>query len=281
MIKPTSLSTIVFILVGFYSTQSLSQTTTFRIRVKDQNGLGIPYVALYNPTKRVGTYTEDNGQAILKADVSDTIMVSFIGYYDTVIIFRDTSEYTITLSEKINPLDEVLITAKRIKGKKKLIGSIRLPIAYRYYHSSKGGILAMQLHTGNTGHCEIDRIIVPTVLGSNGKLRLRIFENIQGMPGNDLLATSPIANVSRLSSRVTFDISELNVSFTNNGIFIAIEILEARRDEKGLLSIGFSYGTTNENEHTYNRFYSSKWQKQRLGYKNGTLRIGADCECFQ
>jgi hypothetical protein len=278
-LKPISLSILVFILVGLFNTQSLSQTAAFRITVKDQNGNGIPYVALFNPAKRTGNYTEDNGQASLKADINDSIMVSCIGYADTIIVLNDTSEYIVILYEKVNSLNEVLIKAKRLKGKKKKLGSMHLPIAYRFYHSSKGGILAMQLRTGGIGDCRIERVIVPVVYGSHGKVRLRIFQSVQGVPGIDILETSPIANVRRLSNRVIFDVSQLNITFTNKGIFIAIEILEAERDEKGLLSIGFSYGTTYENEHTYNRFYSSRWQKQRLGYKNGTLRIGADCEC--
>ena len=70
----------------------------------------------------IGTITDMDGKFTLNAPDNATLVVSFIGYATQEIPMNGKTDFTITLSEDTELLDEVVVTALGIKREKKALG---------------------------------------------------------------------------------------------------------------------------------------------------------------
>lgn len=74
--------------------------------------------------KDVATSTDGNGNFQIKASMNDVLIISFVGYVTEEVTVRGTSNLEITLDEKINELDAVVVTGYTTQEKRSITGAM-------------------------------------------------------------------------------------------------------------------------------------------------------------
>jgi hypothetical protein len=195
----------------------------------------IPYVNISILESTVGTSSDDDGSYTLKIkeeDLDKNIHLSSLGYKDTTLTVTSfTKSKTIFLQPLVEELDEVVISEKfeedfleinKIK-KNKLRGG--------YAAGSKPWILALYFpyddKYSKTEYLNSLKVYInrsSLIKRYKSKFRIRIYEiDDEGMPGDDLLMDDLIVETTMKQKEAIIDLSEFNIVFPKDGLFIALE----------------------------------------------------------
>ncbi|MHA7842882.1 MAG: carboxypeptidase-like regulatory domain-containing protein [Winogradskyella sp.] len=195
----------------------------------------IPYVNISLLESTVGTSSDDDGSYTLKIkeeDLDKNIHLSSLGYKDTTLTVTSfTKSKTIFLQPLVEELDEVVISEKfeedfleinKIK-KNKLRGG--------YAAGSKPWILALYFpyddKYSKTEYLNSLKVYInrsSLIKRYKSKFRIRIYEiDDEGMPGDDLLMDDLIVETTMKQKEAIIDLSEFNIVFPKDGLFIALE----------------------------------------------------------
>ena len=91
--------------------------------VKDESGLPLIGVNVYNKNSSDGTITDLYGAFVVEAKMGDEIDFSYIGYApQSIKVSASTSTLNIVLKEDTEVLEEVVVTALGIKRQKRALG---------------------------------------------------------------------------------------------------------------------------------------------------------------
>lgn len=93
-------------------------------RVFDSNGQAVIGANVRVKGGKSGTITDFDGNFTLQADQGNTLIVSFIGFADAVILLNGKNDLAITLKEDTELLDEVVVVGYGTMKKKDLTGAI-------------------------------------------------------------------------------------------------------------------------------------------------------------
>ncbi|CAA9521244.1 MAG: hypothetical protein AVDCRST_MAG96-2938 [uncultured Segetibacter sp.] len=92
----------------------------FKGKVLNEDGLPLPSVAIYAPTKNLSTTTDSGGSFTLKAaDTALRLITSLVGYVPVELIIKRNSQANIILTKGESTLSEVVDTALSVKEKRK------------------------------------------------------------------------------------------------------------------------------------------------------------------
>lgn len=119
-------SIYVFLILVLYSLGAYAQQT-IKGTVMDRANQPIPGVTVYIESTSTGTVTDINGKFHFITDQSlpFTLTVSFLGYKTQEIdVYEANDPITITLSEDLNYLDEVVVIGYGTQKRKELTGAI-------------------------------------------------------------------------------------------------------------------------------------------------------------
>ena len=240
----------------------------------------IPYVNIWVEGKDIGTTSSLKGEFKLEIDNPEIIVFSAIGY-ETKKVPSDSIRSFIKLKPEITKLNEVIVTAK-MESKDLTIGDFKKhKLKGGFGSGSKPWIVARYFE-----HKEIYREtpflekieILTTSYGDDSKFNIRLHSlNDEGEPG-PYLYDKGILGIARKGKKYTeIDISELNITFPENGLFIAMEwlILAENKIEDTYImydsdkevkefnynpTVGAVPAETNENSWVYHK---GKWSKFR------------------
>ena len=198
----------------------------------------IPYVNISILKSQVGTSSDDDGSyslEISEADLKNGIILTSMGYQDSILpVSQFVDQKTILLKPNTEQLNEVVISKKfeeeflvvnPIK-KRKIKGASMLThenpwILALFFPSSANYSNYENLH-------KVKFYLKSTNFNKSkpSKFRVRIFETDEnGLPGNDMLNESLLVETIKNQKEVVLDISNYNLKFPKNGIYIAIEWL--------------------------------------------------------
>lgn len=90
-------------------------------RITDLNGMGLPGAKVMIKGTSKGTTTDFDGNYTIKANVGDSLNISFVGYHPSTINIEESNLLNVTLSED-SSLNEVVVTSQAIKKEKKTLG---------------------------------------------------------------------------------------------------------------------------------------------------------------
>ena len=93
-------------------------------KVLDSSGVGLPGVTILQKNTSNGTVADMDGNFSLSVSdpASASLIVSFVGYDTQEIPVKDKGFIAVTLTEDVQALDEVVVTALGIKREKKSLG---------------------------------------------------------------------------------------------------------------------------------------------------------------
>ena len=220
---------ITFIL--FFVTNILfAQNTKIFVFDKETN-LPIALASIYTQ-RGIGSYSNEDGSLYINITKNDTLYVKHLSYNDIKISYDDFKNLTnniIYLVPKEIELQQVVVKPTKLKK-----------ISLGYYkektfseRAGPGGFSDFQLYvnhiknqTGQVGvldklHFDLH---VELTEKSNSRVRIRVFSvGKNGLPNEDILTKEIIKKVDRLSPNIHVDVSEFNILFPPEGVFIGLE----------------------------------------------------------
>ncbi|GAB4156831.1 MAG: hypothetical protein Tsb0033_07920 [Winogradskyella sp.] len=224
---------VFFLLVPFL-VFSQQQVAKGEVLDKESNE-PIPYVNISILESTVGTSSGDDGSFSLEIkaeDINKNVYLSSLGYKDTTLAVTSFIKLkTMFLKPLVEELDEVVIKDKfeetfleinKIK-KNKLRGG--------YAAGSKPWILALYFpydeKYSKTEYLNSIKVYVNRssfIKRYKSKFRIRIYKvDEEGMPGDDLLMDDLIVETTKKQKEATIDLSQFNILFPKEGLFIALE----------------------------------------------------------
>ena len=259
--------TLLSILALFFSLCVFGQEN-LRLNVCDALTLkGIPYATVKVLNTPEGAYANANGLVLIRANSSDSLHVSCVGYKPAKLMI-DTVD-TIFLQPIVIALDEVKVSATKRKEK-----------SFGYYNTKK-----FATFLGGKIHAEYaTKLLIPKDYVSyrikkikintrNRKeanpVRLHIYsQGKDGLPEKELLTEDIIIN-NRIKANDEIDLSRLDLVLSERVLFIGIEWIEAVVNRKiGSKSIGFGLTKQVPEELTYSRTLRDpkyRWRDDFLG----------------
>ncbi len=238
----------------------------------------IPYVNIWVENDSIGTTSNENGEFTLEISRGDFLILSSLGYENKRIEISKISN-TISLNPKITELQEVIINSTK-QRKELVIGKFNdSEVGYYYASLDKPEIKARFF--------PFDYIYSKTPYLK--KLKFRIYSNIRnakfnvrlysvgenGEPKNPLYEKNIIGTVKKGTKNIEIDLSNLDITFPESGLFVSYEWLiikenefkasfqikdSKKRKEKIMYEpkVGFLPCENDNNSWTYK---NGKWQK--------------------
>ena len=102
-----------------YSITALAQTKTISGRIATKDGQPIEGASIRLQGTKVGTVTNGKGEFKINAKEGSTLIVSAIAFAPEKIVVGSEDRYTLVLSQSVNTMDEVVVTAGGLKARKK------------------------------------------------------------------------------------------------------------------------------------------------------------------
>ncbi len=252
--------------------------------IDKSTGLPIQYASVFIKGQDKGASTDLNGFfSIEQADRNTPLIVSAIGYESLEVISKD--QLRIELGSKVYELPEVKVVPKKHRLKltidplKKIkYKSFISPVAdypwiltkfvgYRQEYKSTPFIKQIQIMT----LCHLD----------SATFNLRVIAaGSNGDPGNDILDKNLIISAIKGEELTTVNLSDFNISFPENGIYIAFEWLIVDQNKSQNLQLQrFTYepmiGIVPDDNNSEIWMYSKgAWYKSKLFYDPGQTKTG-------
>ncbi len=238
----------------------------------------IPYVNIWVENENVGTTSNENGEFFLNVDKSQILILSSLGYELKKIAVSKISD-KIFLNPKITELDEVIIDSKK-EQKEITIGKFNdSDVGYYYGSFNKPEIKArffpFDSNYTNTPYLKKLKFRIYSNK-RNAKFNVRFYSiGENGEPKNPIYEKNIIGVVKKGTKNIELDLSELDIIFPEEGVFVSYEWLiipenefitsfpvkdSKKRVEKILYepNVGFLPSEKDENSWTY---IDGKWEK--------------------
>ncbi len=267
---------ILAIIILFISNFSFCQLRA--VIIDSETKSVIPYVNIWIENENIGTTSNEKGEFSIDITSGKFLILSSLGYEKKRIEISSISE-KIVLSPKITELNEVIISSTK-KQKEIVIGKFNdLDVGYYYASFDKPEIKA-RYFPFDSSYSKTPYL---------NKLKFRIYSNIKnakfnvriysigenGEPKNPIYNKNIIGIAKKGTENIELDLSELDIMFPKNGVFISYEWLiipenvfkasfpikdSKKRIEKIMYEpkVGLLPSETDENSWTYK---NGKWEK--------------------
>ncbi|WP_284651002.1 carboxypeptidase-like regulatory domain-containing protein [Flavobacterium terrisoli] len=214
----------LFIFIGF------SAFSQIKGIVVDEKNQPIPYVNVWVENENIGTTSDENGTFKINTSEDKTLVFSSVGFEVKKTAIKEGER--VVLKEAVYKLKEVVLS-KRKQDKEIEIGDAQR-IHHRQLSGDKPWIYG-KLFEQDTIYKKtpfLKKIVFYSDSDKKGaKLKIRIFEFNDSIPGNDLIDEDLIVTVKKGMKRNVIDVSKYNLTFPEKGIVIGLEwmIIEENR----------------------------------------------------
>ena len=239
--------------------------------VLDEHKAPVAFVNVFINETKVGTYTDEQGNFSLKTNISKGILlISHIGYKsDSISINRikDADSLNITLIEHPNVIQETTVVGNK-RTSKRTLGFFDRRTNYTLCVGN-GTVLALFVRNDIKEEGTIKKLMVKFKKVKNNPLvRFRLYANNRTGQGPGTEIPTKIAPIQLKTNKknLVVDISDFNIPFPLDGIFVSVEIVKGGDYEK---NTGYSYPffmvTEKENDYnTWMSFMGNNWGHSAL-----------------
>ena len=224
----------IIILCYLISLSAFGQTTVSGIIENAETKEPIPYVNIGILNKNKGTVSNENGEFTLEIPtefISDTIKVSSIGYESKTFIVVDfisklKESRSIKLSEKVIELNEVVVSAKKLK--EKILGNKTKSRMMRggFRNAELGNELGIKIKIKKSP-TYITKLHANVTSNTSEKLkfRLNLYDIEKGLPNEKLINQNIIFSIDTKEGGFTLDLSEYDI-VVEDDFFLTVELIE-------------------------------------------------------
>lgn len=267
---------ILVIIVFFVSNFCFSQieAVIFDKETKEK----ISYVNIWIENENIGTTSNENGAFFIDNSKGEILVLSSLGYETMKINLKEVPS-KIFLIPKSYELDEVIVSTKK-ENKEKIIGAFQDAEIGFYYATEKKPEIKARLFPFDSSYSKtpyFKKIKLRTYSNiRNAKFNVRLYSiGESGEPKNPIYEKNIIGIVKKGTKNIELDLSDLNITFPKDGIFISYEWLiipenefktsipikdSNKKIEKTFYEpkVGFLPSEKDENSWTYK---GGKWEK--------------------
>jgi len=219
---------------------SLSQESkSMSVLVSSSDSTSLPFASIYSTSANFGTYSDSKGIFYISNDL-DSLTISHVGYLTKRIAISNIKD-TVFLNERVNELDEVIVSSsKRNKTKSHLVGYYKNKIS-GYYLGKQSMALLIENPSKElrhikeiTGKLGVSKDHYKWKYNTNAPkhqdilIRINLFQKLDSLeyPSNYLINTEDIRiRISKKQKKFSYEISSKNLYFPSNGVFVGIEFL--------------------------------------------------------
>ncbi len=228
-----------------------------------------------------GTYSSETGlfELEIKDFKTDSLKVSILGYQSKILPasdFKNKSYYQILLAPKIEILNEVLISSRKINytdkeilGEKKE-GNISVTSLIGYE-------TAIYIENPRRKKALLNKIYIDLKKRKDAQyiatLNIKFYEvdTISKKPTRELHNENYYVKPKNKKYRLWINVKDLRIPFPKNGIYIGVEMVNTHGKVEKYSYFGpmFRY-TLNNNEEskTWSNYHNSGWKKGSVDYRN-------------
>lgn len=228
-----------------------------------------------------GTYSSEFGifELELMNINTDTLKISTLGYESktlTFIDFKNLTKLEVLLNPKIESLDEVLISSKKIKYNDRVIlgekkeGNISVT-------SLVGYETALFIDNPRKIKGQLNRIYIDLKKRKDAEyiatFNIKFYEldTLGNKPGKELHNENFYVKPKNKKYRLWVNVKDLKIPFPENGIYIGIEMVNTYGKIKKYSYFGPMYRyAQNENDKslTWSNYHNSGWKNGSIDFKN-------------
>lgn len=235
--------------------------------VIDQQNKPLPWSHVGVMGKRIGTYCDDTGHFTLKANETDTLLISFVGYEPLQIL---VSNFTgkVKLTESATMLREVQVRAQPIAS-----------IAKEWGYHRKRGVSLVYTTTGQFATWVANEKNQPALVkevyyrldhhANDGATRIRVRlyarDPNTGKPGEDLLRNNVMIDIPANQSLTKIDLSSYLVTVPKEGLYVGMDFIgfvekNGKLKETTENRLGVRYGEGAPATVTYEKDTYGRWK---------------------
>lgn len=261
-----------FYVLVFCSTSSVFAQV--KGKVVDENNQPIPYVNISVERENIGTTSEEDGTFSLNIKQEKNLIFSALGYEKKTILSSEVSK--VTLKATVYALNEVVVLNK------KETKTLEIGLSDRSIHQAfeNGPRIDAKFFPYQASYKKLRYLKKISIFTENAletaTVKIHFYAvDAEGLPGEELLSKPYLAQVKKGSKRTMFDISDLNLSFPKEGLFVSVErlLIEKNKLEKTVAGLD---GQANKTQRTYYpllfynyverpyayTFYGGSWHKE-------------------
>ncbi|WP_282032672.1 carboxypeptidase-like regulatory domain-containing protein [Winogradskyella eximia] len=220
-----------------------------------------------------GTYSDEFGvfQLEIKNFTTDTLKISNLGYESKILALinlKNATKFEVELKPKVENLEEVLISSKKIKyTDKELLGDKKegnIGVT-----SLIGYETAIFIDNPKEINGKLKRIYIDLKKRKNAEyiatLNIKIYEldSINNKPGKLLYNENLYVKPKNKKYRLWLDVKDFNIAFPKNGVFIGVEMVNTFGKVKKYAKFGpmFRYTINKDrNARTWSNYHNSGWK---------------------
>lgn len=216
-------------------------TTSFFAQVKgkvvDENNQPIPYVNIWVENENVSTTSDVDGHFTLNIKEEKTLLFSSLGFEKKKL--KSSLVSIVQLVPSTYELSEVAIVNKK-ETKRKEIGLTENSIHQAFENGPKFDAKFFPYKPIYKKTKYIKRVAIFTENAlEEAFVKIHFYAiNADGLPGEELLKKDYIATVKKGSKKSWHDLSDLNLVFPQEGLFVAVErlFIEKNKLEKTVIT---------------------------------------------
>lgn len=201
--------------------------------VKDSiSGEPISYVNIWVENETIGTTSEADGSFFLEASKQKNIVFSVLGYEKKTI--KGAAISIVNLKPMAYELNEIIVLNKK-QSKQVEIGNIKNAIFQSFDNGPKveAKFFPYQASYSKTKFIKEVTIFTDSRI-DNASIKLHFYSvNEDGSPGEELLNKEYVVNLKKGVLRHKFDVSQFDLVFPENGLFVAYEKLLIESNKTG------------------------------------------------
>lgn len=226
--------TSILILIYIISHSVFGQNKVEGIIKNTETDEPVPYVNIGILNRDKGTVSNENGEFTLEIPiefVNDTIKISSIGYETKIFIANEfinivKENKTISLSEKIIELNEVVVSNKKLK--EKVIGNKTKSKMMRggFRNAELGNELGIKIKIKKSPtYISKFHANVTSNTGEKMKFRLNFYSIEKGLPKEKLINQNIIFSIDSKEGEFTLDLSKYNL-VVEEDFYLTMELIE-------------------------------------------------------
>ncbi|WP_435314404.1 carboxypeptidase-like regulatory domain-containing protein [Cellulophaga fucicola] len=194
----------------------------------------ISYVNIWIENENIGTTSNENGAFLIDNSKGEILILSSLGYETMKINLKEVPS-KIFLIPKSYELDEVIVSTKK-ENKEKIIGAFQDSEIGFYYATEKNPEIKARLFNYDTSYSETPYLksIKFRVYSDIKKAKFNIrFYSVgdNGQPNKPIYAKNTIGTSKKGTKNLEIDLSDLNIYFPDNGLFVSYEWLIIEENE--------------------------------------------------
>lgn len=220
---------IIFTFFLIFFTHFLSFSQTKGIILDKETSEPIPYANISIKNHNFGTTSNENGEFIINENTdNEQLVISSIGYENAIIKLNGDNN-RVYLKPKSYIIREVYVKPRK-ERLRRIVNSLKNKRSKHSFACNEYAWIAAKHFKYNSEYSEtpfISKIIIQTSSRvNNAKFNVRLLSsNEKGEPSEEIYSENLIAYAKRGKRAVKIDLSDKNIVFPENGLFVALEWL--------------------------------------------------------